>query len=96
MSVFSVQKEDYLGNGVKSKTDSCLNFVNKLIDWLKGDLICKIKQFHIFRSIIPDVALTSDFIAGFCGETDEDFEATVSLVQTVGYHKCFMYPYSLR
>jgi tRNA A37 methylthiotransferase MiaB len=49
-----------------------------------------------FRSIIPDVALTSDLIVGFCGETDADFAATLSLIETVGYHKCFMYPYSLR
>jgi hypothetical protein len=48
------------------------------------------------RRIIPDVAFTSDFIVGFCGETDKDFNATVSLVQAVGYHKCFMYPYSMR
>jgi tRNA-2-methylthio-N6-dimethylallyladenosine synthase len=52
--------------------------------------------FFPSRSIIPDVAFTSDFIVGFCGETDEDFNATVSLVQAVGYHKCFMYSYSMR
>lgn len=48
------------------------------------------------RKIIPGVALTSDFIVGFCGESDGDFEQTVSLLRSVGYHKCFIFPYSLR
>ncbi len=33
------------------------------------------------RETIPDAAVTSDFIVGFCGETDEDFQATVDLVR---------------
>lgn len=35
------------------------------------------------RDIIPEVALSSDFICGFCGETEEEFADTISLVQTV-------------
>ena len=37
------------------------------------------------RSIIPEVRLSGDMIAGFCGETDEDFEETLSLIETVKY-----------
>ena len=48
------------------------------------------------RSIIPDVTLTSDMISGFCGETEQDHQDTVDLVREVGYHKMFMYPYSMR
>ena len=44
----------------------------------------------------PDVSLTSDFIAGFCGETEEDHEATVSLMKAVGYNFAFCFPYSMR
>jgi len=50
---------------------------------------------HVKR-ILPGVALTSDFITGFCGETEEQFEETVELVRKVDYNKCFIYPYSLR
>lgn len=48
------------------------------------------------RARIPAVSLTSDFIAGFCGETDEEHAATISLMRRVGYTYCFMYAYSMR
>ncbi|KNA25761.1 hypothetical protein SOVF_003970 [Spinacia oleracea] len=48
------------------------------------------------RRIIPDVALTSDFICGFCGESDEEFSDTVSLIKTVGYDMAYMFAYSMR
>ena len=45
---------------------------------------------------VPGVSLTSDFIAGFCGETDEEHSDTISLMRRVGYTYCFMYAYSMR
>ncbi|XP_062565783.1 CDK5RAP1-like protein [Armigeres subalbatus] len=48
------------------------------------------------RSLIPDVTLSSDFICGFCGETDEEFYETVSLIQHVKYHTAFLFAYSMR
>ncbi len=39
------------------------------------------------RETIPDATVTSDFIVGFCGETDEDFEATVELVRDVAFQE---------
>jgi len=48
------------------------------------------------RDIIPDVALTSDFIAGFCGETQEEHEDTISLMEYVKYDQAFMFAYSMR
>lgn len=50
---------------------------------------------HI-RDRIPDVTYSSDFIAGFCGETDEQFEDTISLMETVKYHNAFLFAYSMR
>lgn len=50
----------------------------------------------LVRRRVPGVALTSDFITGFCGETEQQYEETVDLVKRVDYHKCFIYPYSLR
>ncbi|XP_043219238.1 mitochondrial tRNA methylthiotransferase CDK5RAP1-like [Amphibalanus amphitrite] len=48
------------------------------------------------RRMVPGVALTSDFIAGFCGETEADFEETLSLMREVGYQYCFLFAYSRR
>jgi hypothetical protein len=42
------------------------------------------------------VTLSSDFIVGFCGETDAEFEDTLSLVDEVGFELCFNFAYSLR
>jgi tRNA-2-methylthio-N6-dimethylallyladenosine synthase len=44
----------------------------------------------------PDIALSSDFIVGFPGETDEDFEATMELVRKVGYQSAYSFKYSAR
>lgn len=48
------------------------------------------------RHLIPNVSLTSDFIAGFCGETEEDHLESVRLIDDVGYAYTFCYPYSMR
>lgn len=48
------------------------------------------------RSTIPDVALSSDFIAGFCGETEKDHEDTMSLLHLVKYNYAFLFAYSMR
>jgi tRNA A37 methylthiotransferase MiaB len=51
---------------------------------------------HHLRQLIPDVSLSSDFICGFCGETDEEFEDTLSLISEVKYNRTFLFSYSLR
>ena len=48
------------------------------------------------RAARPDIALSGDFIVGFPGETTEDFEATLRLVETVGYASSFSFKYSRR
>uniref|UniRef100_A0A182P1F6 CDK5RAP1-like protein n=1 Tax=Anopheles epiroticus TaxID=199890 RepID=A0A182P1F6_9DIPT len=48
------------------------------------------------RRIIPNVTLSSDFICGFCGETESEFTDTVSLIEQVGYHTAFLFAYSMR
>jgi len=51
---------------------------------------------HHVRQLIPDVSLSSDFICGFCGETDEEFEDTLSLISEVKYNRAFLFSYSMR
>jgi tRNA-2-methylthio-N6-dimethylallyladenosine synthase len=48
------------------------------------------------RNAVADIALAGDFIVGFPGETDEDFQATVDLVRKAQYRNCFVFKYSPR
>jgi tRNA-2-methylthio-N6-dimethylallyladenosine synthase len=48
------------------------------------------------RAARPDLALSSDFIVGFPGETDADFEATLGLVREIGFAQAFSFKYSPR
>jgi tRNA-2-methylthio-N6-dimethylallyladenosine synthase len=48
------------------------------------------------RSIVPDVAIAGDFIVGFPGETDDDFQQTIELVRKARYKNCFVFKYSPR
>ncbi|PID46221.1 MAG: tRNA (N6-isopentenyl adenosine(37)-C2)-methylthiotransferase MiaB [Proteobacteria bacterium] len=48
------------------------------------------------RAVRPDISLSSDFIVGFPGETDQDFEATMKLIEDVGYDHSFSFIYSAR
>jgi MiaB/RimO family radical SAM methylthiotransferase len=48
------------------------------------------------RAIIPGVEFTTDFISGFCGESEEEHADTVALVKEVGYTQAFMFAYSER
>ncbi|XP_060925018.1 CDK5 regulatory subunit-associated protein 1 [Limanda limanda] len=54
------------------------------------DLVKNVKR------IIPEVALSSDFISGFCGETEDDHQQTLSLIREVGYNVGFLFAYSMR
>lgn len=48
------------------------------------------------RERVPGVAISSDFIVGFCGETEESFEKTCDLVRTAGFKNSFIFKYSPR
>ncbi len=48
------------------------------------------------RKAVPDIALTTDIIVGFPGETEEDFLETMDVVKQVGYDSAFTFVYSKR
>ena len=48
------------------------------------------------RELLPEATISSDFISGFCGESEADHEATLSLLRRVRFDKAFMFAYSMR
>lgn len=76
---------------VQSGSSRILKIMNRSYDREQYlELVRKIKKE------IPDVAITTDIIVGFPGETEEDFEDTVSLVKEVEYDSAFTFIYSRR
>ena len=53
-------------------------------------------RIEAIRKRMPDCAITTDVIAGFCGETEEDHRQTLELFRKVGYDYAFMFKYSMR
>lgn len=48
------------------------------------------------RNILPNVSLSSDFICGFCSETEEEFDETLTLIERIKYNIAYLFPYSTR
>ena len=81
----------YLHLPVQSGSDRILAAMNRqhtAREYL--DLVARI------RNVCPDLALSSDFIVGFPGETDQDFDATLALMRDVNYAAAFSFKYSPR
>ena len=55
-----------------------------------------LERVKMIRSVIPDCGLTTDVIAGFCSETEQDHQDTLSLFEEVGFDTAFMFYYSER
>ncbi|NIV17846.1 MAG: tRNA (N6-isopentenyl adenosine(37)-C2)-methylthiotransferase MiaB [Woeseiaceae bacterium] len=63
----------------------------------RGHTVLEYKQkIRKLREARPDISLSSDFIVGFPGETDEDFEKLMNLIQEVGFDQSFSFIYSAR
>jgi len=81
----------YLHLPVQAGSDRILKAMNR--KHTAAEYIALIERI---RAVKPDLAISGDFITGFPGETDEDFEATMRLVETVGYAQAFSFKYSPR
>jgi len=55
-----------------------------------------IELVNMIRDKIPKIAFSSDFISGFCGETEEEFLETLTLIEQVKYDMAFLFSYSMR
>jgi tRNA-2-methylthio-N6-dimethylallyladenosine synthase len=63
----------------------------------RGHTALEYKQkIRKLREVRPDISLSSDFIVGFPGETDRDFEATMNLIAELGFDQSFSFIYSAR
>lgn len=81
----------YLHLPVQSGSDRILKAMNRR--HTAEEYLALIERIRAAR---PDIALSGDFIVGFPGETDEDFEATMALIEKVRYAQAFSFKYSPR
>ena len=76
---------------IQSGSDKILKLMNR-----KHNRDYYFNIINNLRRARPDIALSSDFIVGFPGETDEDFADTLDLVKKIGYSQCYSFKYSPR
>ena len=76
---------------VQSGSDVMLEKMNRKYDRAKY-----LERVQKIREILPDCAISTDIIAGFCGETLEDHMDTLSIMKEVRYDSAFMFQYSMR
>lgn len=76
---------------VQSGSDRMLEKMNR-----KYTVAKYLERIEKIREIIPDASITTDIIAGFCSETEEDHAATVELMKKVMFDSAFMFQYSER
>ncbi|MFC3088430.1 tRNA (N6-isopentenyl adenosine(37)-C2)-methylthiotransferase MiaB [Tabrizicola soli] len=81
----------YLHLPVQSGSDRILKAMNR-----KHTAESYLRLVERIRAARPDILLSSDFIVGFPGETDADFQATMELIRAVGYGAAFSFRYSAR
>src|SRR5690554_2724323 len=85
------QLANYLHLPVQSGSDRILAAMKR------GYTALEFKQkLRRLREVRPDISISSDFIVGFPGETDADFEKTMKLIEDVGFDQSFSFIYSRR
>ncbi|MCL1850197.1 MAG: tRNA (N6-isopentenyl adenosine(37)-C2)-methylthiotransferase MiaB [Bacteroidetes bacterium] len=81
----------YIHLPVQSGSNAMLQKMNRV--YTREYYLERIKKI---KEILPDCAISTDVIAGFCGETEQDHRDTLSLMREVGYEYAFMFKYSVR
>lgn len=85
------QLVDHLHLPVQSGSDRILAAMKR--GYTAADFLDRIERLRRHR---PNISLSSDFIVGFPGETEQDFEDTMALIATVGFDNSFSFIYSAR
>ena len=91
---------------VHREKDNVCNYIHLPVQHGNTDMLQRMRRSYTreeylglierTRTIVPDVALSTDIIAGFCDETDEEHDDTLSLMELVGYDHAYMFMYSER
>ena len=86
--------------------DKLANYLHLPVQSGSDRILARMKRGHTaleykqkirrLRAVRPDISLSSDFIVGFPGETDADFDATMQLVAEIGFDQSFSFIYSAR
>ncbi|MES2559679.1 MAG: tRNA (N6-isopentenyl adenosine(37)-C2)-methylthiotransferase MiaB [Bacteroidota bacterium] len=93
--LFTIKKYDnicnYIHYPVQSGNSRVLKMMNRTYnrEWL-------VKRLARIREVLPDVGISTDAIVGFCSETEEEFQDTLSLFRDSQFEFAFMYAYSER
>jgi len=93
--LYTIKKYDNICNNihlpVQSGSSRVLDLMNRTYtrEWYKN-------RIDAIRNIIPDCAISTDIIAGFCSETEEEHQETMSMMDYVGYDFAFCFSYSER
>ncbi|NNC96568.1 MAG: tRNA (N6-isopentenyl adenosine(37)-C2)-methylthiotransferase MiaB [Gammaproteobacteria bacterium] len=82
---------NYLHLPVQSGSDLILSLMKR-----KHTVLEYKQKIRKLREVRPDISLSSDFIIGFPGESDKDFESTMNLIADVGFDASFSFIYSQR
>lgn len=81
----------YLHLPIQSGSNKVLELMNR-----KHTAEAYLESIEKFRKARPDIAISSDFIVGFSGETEQDHQDTLELIKKVGYTACYSFKYSPR
>ncbi|MEZ4702767.1 MAG: tRNA (N6-isopentenyl adenosine(37)-C2)-methylthiotransferase MiaB [Rhodothermales bacterium] len=91
---------------VHRERDNVCNFIHLPVQHGNTDVLARMRRTYTreeylnlierARAIVPGVSFSTDIIAGFCGETEDEHADTLSLMEQVGYDSAFMFIYSER
>jgi len=82
---------NYIHLPIQSGNSRILKLMNRTYDrdWYMN-------RVKMIRNIIPDIGLSTDIISGFCSETEEEHQDTLSIIKEVGFNYAYMFMYSER
>lgn len=90
-----IKRRDNLAKHLHLPLQSGSNGVLKMMGrkYTREEFIARVKEI---KKELPDIALTSDVIVGFPGESEEDFMDTYNLLKELGFYQLHVFPYSMR